>query len=167
MAALGCAKMRAVAAAMVGFCTAAKAIIAAFNHQMLAVDQSIGNFGAGVFVDFSGSGSGNFHNGGTLLVGLFFKIHQSHHFKLIHGKHGPFTGFIAFGQKCVKCRFLTDPSAALRPCHKIPPLRIGFNEYSAGFCEKSTVIIIAQIGQNHKYFFCTALKKQGTICLLT
>lgn len=81
------------------------------DGQGLAVDEAVGEFKSGIFVNFRYRCPGNLHLRRALFMGSLFVIDQPDHFVLIHGENHLAGAFLLSGNKAPATRFRADAAA--------------------------------------------------------
>ena len=108
----------------------ANLVRAAFNHENLAVDQTVGQLAARAFIDFGHCRTRNVHLPRALFVGLLFIIDQANRLVFVDRQHDIAGARVRARFKTAIRRFCTDPPASSRPRHTLPSIRYSLRHMS-------------------------------------
>lgn len=111
----GIAPATAGTRAAAGFLT--NPIVAAFDHQRLAVDDGVGNLEACLFVDFGRRRAGDLHLLRALIVGALFKVDDSNRFVLFNEQNDRFSPLCPLRGKETHERFTANATTTTGSGH--------------------------------------------------
>ena len=92
-------------------------VIAAFDAEDFAVDQTVGDLGARGLVELGRSGPGDRHVARALFVGHLLIVYVAHDFEFFYGEHDRVVLIGADGHKTRIFGFFADSSNLDRSCH--------------------------------------------------